>query len=167
MGGEDEIMAGWNPSENFPALKREPWYIRIFPEWMVENPWEAFIGLLGSVSAIPLMLGHRPVSIERLLPQTLQIAWACMLFLGCVLVLLGLGTRKVLIERLGLQIFGPSTIVYGTAILVVGGWAGLGAFFPYCLFSIVSYLQAYKLRRTFLSGAQYIDRASKGEEADQ
>lgn len=163
--GEHEKLIR-STSNPLPEVKRDPWSIRIFPDWVVSNPWESFIGILGTISAIPLMFGHKPTSIERLLPDWLAFAWAVMLFLGCLCMMMGLMLHKPLIERLGLQIFGPSTIVYGSAIVVVAGWSGVGAFFPYCLFSIVSYLQAYRLRKTFLSGANFVDRQVQ-EEGDQ
>lgn len=154
-------------SASIQIMKNDPWAIRILPEWVVERTWEAFLGVIGSLGALFILLGNRPNSIERLLPEWIQLCWAAMLLLGCLLLLTGLATSKPLVETLGLKIFGPAAVVYGTAILYTAGWAGIGAFFPYLFFSIVSYIQAYKIRKTFISGAKFIDRVATEEEDER
>ena len=150
--------------KSFPYLANDeniPWWIRMFPDWVVDRPWESFIGVLGTISAIPLIMGIRPPSIDASLPGWLQLSWAVMLLIGCITMLWGVATRKPAIERLGLQIFGPPALVYGIVVASVVGADGVFALGPYVMFFFVSSIQAYKLRRLLLSRSKLAEEMAQ------
>lgn len=122
--------------------RNEKFRIRLLqrlPRAMIEDPFEVFLGLLCSLSGIPLLAGQaRQGAVDQLMPHWFSRCWGGTLTLGSVLVIFGLflhgRTRRGpqpsagpvrtpgrTYERIGLIILGYASAIYAVAITVVGG----------------------------------------------
>lgn len=91
------------------------------------DPRAVFILSLCVVAGIPLVLGvSKPQSIEELMPAWVVVVWGFNLVAGSVATLIGMSLRTatgILMEQVGSVWVGAATLFYGTAIILVGGWA--------------------------------------------
>lgn len=100
------------------------------------NPFELFLAVGSAVvgaavlSSVVLATVDPPPSIVATVPDRLQLLWAALLFLGGVLVLVGIAWKPGLLalrtEQVGLIALATGSIVYGIALLDATGLASAG-----------------------------------------
>lgn len=94
------------------------------------HPFQTYLLTLCLISAVPLLFGITPTSIQAELPRWLVIPWGTMLLTGAGSALVGSHWRgnyanALTIERSGLAIVGMPALVFATAIIMYAGWHGL------------------------------------------
>lgn len=115
--------------------------VRHLPVWVQQEPLGVMCVLLGLPSGLAALIG--PASsraLDTLLPFWARPLWAGCLVLGCLAWAAGITSvrqrgHQLVITRLpvmilGLQLISLAALVYGLAIIVLSGWAGLLAAFP-------------------------------------
>lgn len=110
--------------------------LHALPEGFIARPEAAFLAILCFGTGIPTALGAtQSRALYQLLPSGVLNAWGVALIVGSTAVLSGILSieirdgyeviRRAAAYRLGLRLLGLSSVVYGLAIVVVGGVAGL------------------------------------------
>lgn len=138
---------------------------RRFPR--VPDAFELLIAYLCVVAGLPLALGAPPPnSIQRILPSWLVHCWGATLFIGGVLIVLGLALRRgapgisrllvgLRIEQAGLLPMAAGAAVFSLVITVAAGWPGVFAGGTYLMFAAACLLRTVEVRDT----ARGIDQA--------
>lgn len=110
--------------------------LHALPEGFVARPEAAFLAILCLGSGIPTALGFtQSRALYELLPMGVLNAWGVALIVGSLAVLSGILSiqirdgyeiiKRTAAYRLGLRLLGLSSVVYGLAVVAVGGAAGL------------------------------------------
>lgn len=105
------------------------------PRWLKRHDFEAFAAVLSIVGGLPILFGQvEPASPEAILPAVIVYAWATILVLGGVAVLVGIvmGSRHVhpervfwmRVEALGLTALAYFSYIYMVCILAVSAKTG-------------------------------------------
>jgi hypothetical protein len=111
------------------------------PVWAQTQPISVMCVLLGAPAGLAALVGPaRSPALDVVLPLWARSLWAACLLTGCLawgagLVSMRRDGDRLVIRRLpamilGLQLISLTAAVYGTAIIVVGGWAGVLAAWP-------------------------------------
>lgn len=105
------------------------WIAFSWPEPIIFNPFEIFLGGLCVVSGLPFLLNFtpKPGSLEALLPEWLVIAWGTQLVLGGLATLFGILADREDTYRFGMTLLGPAAIIYAVGIVAASGAPGLVA----------------------------------------
>lgn len=100
------------------------WASHAVPSVAVFYPFEILALVVGFIMGVPILLGFaRPTSLILLLPVVAYVAYSAMLVIGSLTITIGLRNRHPLVLASGLQLLGGSYIVYGLAVVALGGWA--------------------------------------------
>lgn len=128
------------------------------PVWARTQPIDVMFALLGIPSGVAALSGiARSRALALLLPHWATYLWGVCLVAGCIAYLAGLTSLRerdghLVITRLpvllfGLQILSPAALVYGVAIIVISGWAGLLAAWPLLVAAIATWIRRVELTR--------------------
>jgi hypothetical protein len=123
------------------------------PPSVTRSPFEAMLaGIIVIVTPFIVFGPAQPGSIQSVLPRTVQVLWAAVLFFGSVLMLFGLLRNKSLFERMGLQLFGNSNVVYAIVLFYFaqgnGRWMqGLFACATYVALAFACMVRHWAIRR--------------------
>ncbi|WP_062441225.1 hypothetical protein [Herbidospora daliensis] len=115
--------------------------VRHLPEWVQAQPISVMCVLLGIPSGVLTLVGPSTSrALDTVLPFWARPLWAASLLLGCLAWGAGLASvrevdGRLVVRRLpamilGLQLISITALVYGVAIITVGGWAGALAAWP-------------------------------------
>lgn len=97
---------------------------------------ELLVSYLGLSGGILIASGTAvPESVKQTLPPFVHTLWGGTLILGCASIFYAVIRSRLLIEKFGLIIVGPSAIVYALTAFSYFGWAALFAAVPYVLFT--------------------------------
>jgi hypothetical protein len=105
----------WTERLALRALRFIPRMIADAPERVLINFAAILIGLAGLLTPIS------PASLLARWPHWLIIEWSLSMLFGGLAALIGLGTRRWSLERLGVSLLGLATAFYGFN-LIVGFW---------------------------------------------
>lgn len=119
---------------------------------------DVMLVLLGLPAGVLGLIGQsQSRALDQILPWLAVKGWALCLIVGCVAWLWGIAGVKlygdvVVLTRLppyrfGLHLLSVASLVYGVAILLIGGWNGVLAAWPLVAFSSMTYLKAVDLGR--------------------
>jgi CHASE2 domain-containing sensor protein len=92
----------------------------------------------------------------QILPKWSEFLWAVMLLVGCTAWLIGIVTtvqnenneiiiRQAPIMIFGLRLVGTAALVYGLALIVIGGWSGFIAAISYLTVAGGTYVRSVDL----------------------
>lgn len=103
------------------------WIVFHWPEPIVFNPFELFLGGLCVLSGLPFLLSvtPEPGSLEALLPRWLVLVWGIELVAGGGSTIIGILASRKSIYRFGMTLLGPAATCYAIAIITAVGAAGL------------------------------------------
>uniref|UniRef100_UPI003F49920D hypothetical protein n=1 Tax=Nonomuraea sp. CA-251285 TaxID=3240002 RepID=UPI003F49920D len=127
------------------------------PVWVRQQPIDAMFALLGIPSGLAALTGLATSrALMAVLPDWAAVLWGLCLVAGCACYLSGLMSMRerdgrLVITRLGvlmlgLQIISPAALVYGVAIIVASGWAGLLAAWPLIVAAAATWIRRTELR---------------------
>jgi hypothetical protein len=130
--------------------------VRRLPLWVRAQPLDTLLSVLGIPSGVASLVGAADSrALAALLPQWAVYLWSINLIVGCVCWLAGassvreqdghLVTRRLPIYVLGLHLLSLSCAVYGVAILVIGGAAGLLGGYPLLVIATGLYIRRVNL----------------------
>lgn len=130
--------------------------VRRLPVWVRTQPLDCMFALLGLPSGVISLIGVvRSRALEELLPWWATRLWAVCLLVGCVAWLAGasgvrerdgqLVATRLPAWMLGLHLLSLACAVYGTAIIVIAGWAGLLAAYPLIVGAAGTYIRRVDL----------------------
>lgn len=133
------------------------------PVWVQEGPIGTMCVLLGVPAGLFTLFGPaRSHALDVALPFWARPLWSICLIVGCIAWAAGLTSVRqhggiLIIGRLpayilGLQLIATAAIVFGLAIVWVGGWAGVLAAWPLGVVAFGTAVEAAKL------GNRYADR---------
>ena len=90
------------------------------------DPRAVFVLALAVVSGLPLILGvAEPGTMQALLPKWAVILWGVALVVGSGMTLAGMSRQTIdgiITEQVGSVATGFATLIYGTGLILVGGW---------------------------------------------
>lgn len=135
-----------------------PRLVRRLPVWVQAQPLDCMFALLGILPGLASLAGvASSKALDALLPWWAVRLWAVILLVGCACWLAGASSVR---ERdgqlvatrlpaflLGLHLLSLACFVYGTAIIVIGGWAGLLAAYPLLVGAAGLYIRRVGLSR--------------------
>lgn len=135
-----------------------PRFVRRLPVWVQAQPLDCMFALLGILPGIASLAGvASSKALETLLPWWAVRLWAVILLVGCVCWLAGassvrerdgqLVATRLPAYLLGLHLLSLACLVFGTAIIVIGGWAGLLAAYPLLVGAAGLYIRRVGLSR--------------------
>ena len=115
--------------------------VRRLPPWVRKQPISVMAAVFGIPAGVTSLFGQaRSAALAELLPWWAGKMWALCLAAGCAAWLAGLSsTRQIngqlVVERLallllGLRLLSMAAAVYGAALIITSGWAGLLAAWP-------------------------------------
>lgn len=91
--------------------------IEAVPTPIVGNPFEVLVAAACVLSGLPhLIRGSAPGSLDRALPHGFVRLWGVELVVGGLLILVGLVTRRMRVERAGLHLLGLAALAYAVAL---------------------------------------------------
>ncbi|MEV6987492.1 hypothetical protein AB0M95_40410 [Sphaerisporangium sp. NPDC051017] len=115
--------------------------VRRLPAWMRRQPIEVMVCLVGIPTGLLSLAGLATSrALDQVLPWWVTKLWALCLIAGCAAWLGGLTSAREVDGRmvlwrlplllLGLRLLSTAAAVYGVAIVVTAGWAGVLASWP-------------------------------------
>lgn len=130
------------------------------PVWARTAPLDATFCVLGIPSSALTVLGFaRSPTLIELLPDWGLLLWSVCLFVGCMAWLAGLTSIKennghMIVTRMPVMIFGLylvslAAVVFGLALVLIGGWNGVLAAWPVLVFAAGTYLRRVDLASRF------------------
>jgi len=130
--------------------------VRRLPVWARTQPLDCMFALLGLVPAALSLIGVvRFKALEQLLPWWATRLWPVCLLVGCIAWLAGassvrehegqLVATRLPAWMLGLHLLSLACAVYGVAIIVIGGWAGVLAAYPLIVATAGTYIRRVDL----------------------
>lgn len=132
--------------------------VRRLPIWVQAQPLDAMIALLGVLPGLASLAGLATSrALDVLLPWWAVRLWAVILLVGCGCWLAGASSVR---ERdgqlvatrlpaflLGLRLLALACLVYGVAIIALGGWAGVLSAYPLLVGAAGLYIRRVGLSR--------------------
>jgi hypothetical protein len=124
----------------------------------VPDAFELLIAWLCLGTGLPMALGApAPMSLQRALPHWLINCWGGTLFLGGLLIVVGIGLRHrhpstarlatgLRVEVAGLMPLAAGSAVFGIVIAAAGGWRGMFAAGTYVMFAVACLLRSVEVR---------------------
>jgi CHASE2 domain-containing sensor protein len=101
-----------------------PRILRFIPRIVMETPERVLLNTACALIGVSVLVGTRSPVLDRLWPFPLY-EWAILMLVGGGSVLVGMFTRKLSMERLGMILVLVACLFYGTLLLVIFGWPGL------------------------------------------
>lgn len=135
-----------------------PRLVRRLPVWVQAQPLDCMFALLGILPGLASLAGVASSrALDVLLPWWAVRLWAVILLVGCVCWLAGASSVRerggqLVASRLpafllGLHLLSLACLVYGVAIVVIGGWGGLLASYPLLTSAAGLYIRRVGLSR--------------------
>lgn len=132
--------------------------VRRLPIWVQAQPLDCMFAMLGILPGLASLAGLASSrALDLLLPWWAVRLWAAILLIGCACWLAGASSVK---ERdgqlvatrlpaflLGLHLLSLACLVFGAAIIVIGGWGGLLAAYPLLVGAAGLYIRRVGLAR--------------------
>lgn len=133
---------------------------RRLPVWVRTAPLDATFCVLGIPSSALAVAGVvQSRTLVEFLPGWGRLLWSACLFFGCLFWFIGLTSIKennghMIVTRMPILIFGLyltslSALVYGVALILIGGWAGVLAAWPVLVFAGGTWLRRLDLVSRF------------------
>lgn len=128
------------------------------PVWVQAQPLDCMFALLGILPGLASLAGLASSrALDMLLPWWAARLWALILVVGCGCWLVGassvrerdglLVATRLPAYLLGLHLLSLACLVYGVAIIMVGGWGGLLAGYPLLVGAAGLYIRRVGLAR--------------------
>jgi len=134
--------------------------VRRLPIWIRTAPLDATFCVLGIPGATLAVVGVvQSRALSEFLPGWGRLVWSICLFFGCLLWLIGLSSIKennghMVVTRMPILIFGLylsslAALVYGVALIMIGGWSGVLPAWPVLVFAGGTWLRRVDLVSRF------------------
>jgi hypothetical protein len=104
-----------------PTPRIRSWLVRRLPDWLLFDPFEAFMALLCLLSVPQLLFGRPANAVSALLPTPVRTLWALNLGIGSLLLLWGLTRHQWQVRSGGLLLLAVSATIYTMVIIVFAG----------------------------------------------
>jgi hypothetical protein len=132
-----------------PANQKALQYI---PKPVLQQPFELLLSVMCLLSGITYVLGNTPSSaIDRFLPEYFVKSWGLCLCIGSILLLTGILKTNPLLQRAGLSLLSPTSIVYAIVLIAYVGKASIFSASIITAFSLACAVKDYTIKIATMS----------------